>query len=109
MVSCRESRLKYIRHPFASLWHGATPLWWSTNLALPFCKILSFLSTRVLGHSFQGQAMSERTFRKNLMSSGRRTLDGPLLIWSAQNLLGSSSSSVDLGSFHLQFHHIFKW
>ena len=54
-----------------------------------------------VGHSLKDQAISDRTLRKNLLSSGRWTLDVLTAIWSAQSFKRKLSFSVDLGLFQL--------
>ena len=79
MVSSRGCWPKYVSYLTASLWHkepllsGGWPV-----LPRPYCKTLSFFQYQgQLGHSLKDQAISDRTLGKNLLSSGRWTLDVP--------------------------------
>lgn len=80
MVSSRGRRLKYIclSSCLSLAWSHFSPV---VNQSCPasFCKTLSFVkyNNESLGHSTQDQAISDRTLWKNLLSSGRWTLDVP--------------------------------
>ena len=115
MVSSRGRRLKYIclSSRLSLAWSHFSPVVNNhfspvVNQSCPasFCKTLSSLkyNNESLGHSIQDQAISDRTWWKNLL----RVLVGelwmcPFAIWSAQDFKRKLSFSVGLGLFHLPF------